>query len=135
MGISKAYRGYIIEDVNGQYYIRNAPNFTNGVPFSPGPHGGWSVATHQVDILINHINRDNDRDSGKWQSRDSYDDNYVPSTKYEAPIYKVVDGVELTFFEYIFTHLVAIGIILLGVWVVYKILQPVIKPIFNAIVG
>lgn len=74
MGMSKVYRGYVIEDVNGQYYIHNAPNFTNGVPFSPGPHGGWTVATHQVDILINHMNREQNTNSGKYVSQPSYDD-------------------------------------------------------------
>lgn len=59
MGLSKVYRGYVIEDVNGQWYIRNAPNFTNGFPFNPGPHGGWTVATRQVDKLIEYTNRSN----------------------------------------------------------------------------
>lgn len=66
MGLSKVYKGYVIEDVNGQWYIRNAPTFTNGFPFSPGPHGGWTVATHQVDKLIEYINRGNDTQRGKY---------------------------------------------------------------------
>ena len=80
MGMSKVYRGYVIEDVNGQYYIHNAPNFTNGVPFSPGPHGGWTVATHQVDILINHMNREQNTNSKQYVSQPSYDSGYISSS-------------------------------------------------------
>lgn len=68
MGISKVYRGYVIEDVNGQWYIRNAPNYLNGFPFSPGPHGGWTVATHQVDKLHDYLNRSNSNsgNNARW---------------------------------------------------------------------
>lgn len=72
MGISKVYRGYVIEDVNGQWYIRNAPNYLNGFPFNPGPHGGWTIATHQVDKLHDYLarnessNRQKDMDKGKY---------------------------------------------------------------------
>lgn len=79
MGLSKNYRGYVIEDINGQYYIHNAPNFTNGMPFSPGPHGGWTVATRQVDKLIEYMNRESERDRGKYrgpeESTQSYSSN------------------------------------------------------------
>ncbi len=81
MGISKVYRGYVIEDINGQYYIHNAPNYTNGVAFSPGPHGGWTVATHQVDKLIDYMNRESDRDRGRYQHQD-----YEPM-RYSSPSY------------------------------------------------
>lgn len=57
MAFSKVYRGYIIEDVDGQWYIRNAPTWTNMNGFNPGPHGGWSIATHQVDKLVEYISR------------------------------------------------------------------------------
>ena len=80
MGMSKVYRGYVIEDINGQYYIHNAPNFTNGVPFSPGPHGGWTVATHQVDILINHMNRGQNTNNARWTPYESSNDNYSSSS-------------------------------------------------------
>lgn len=66
MGLSKVYRGYVIEDVNGQWYIRNVPNYLNGFPFNPGPHGGWTVATHQVDKLIEYTNRGNETNRGKY---------------------------------------------------------------------
>lgn len=69
MGLSKVYRGYVIEDVNGQWYIRNAPNFLNGFPFSPGPHGGWTVATRQVDKLVEYLNRGNSSNSARWTPR------------------------------------------------------------------
>lgn len=57
MALSKVYRGYVIEQRGdtGQWYILNAPTYTNSNFFSPGPHGGWSVATHQVDILVDHV--------------------------------------------------------------------------------
>lgn len=72
MKLSKVYRGYVIEQQdNGQWLILNAPSFTNSSGFSPGPHNGWTVATHQVDKLLEYMSRGNQQLSG-WSTPESY---------------------------------------------------------------
>jgi hypothetical protein len=77
MGISKVYRGYVIEQMaDNQWYIRNAPSWTNMNAFSPGPHPNWSVATHQVDKLVEYTNRSNDSNSG-WSTKSNGGEQYT----------------------------------------------------------
>ena len=90
MGLSKVYRGYVIEDVNGQWYIRNAPNFTNGFPFSPGPHGGWTVATRQVDKLIEYTNRSNSNSNSNRYSPPEYPDYQYSSSDSDPSFFELI---------------------------------------------
>lgn len=65
--LSKVYRGYVIsQQDNGQWLILNAPTFANSCGFNPGPHNGWTVATHQVDKLMDYMRRGTDVDRGKY---------------------------------------------------------------------
>ena len=72
MGMSKVYRGYVIEDIDGQWYIHNAPTWTNMNAFSPGPHCSWTIATHQVDKLIEYINRNQNSNVNTQESNSDY---------------------------------------------------------------
>lgn len=92
MGISKVYKGYVIAEDNGAFYIQNSPNFTNGVPFSPGPHYGWTVATHQVDKLIDYLNRSSNNDRGKYNREttsetEEYEEYYEPGNTKKQPFF------------------------------------------------
>lgn len=83
MNLSKVYRGYVIEDVDGQWYIRNAPSWTNMNGFSPGPHGGWSIATHQVDKLIEYIQRNQEKPQPQQHSYQNREPVYTPRQDYD----------------------------------------------------
>lgn len=100
--LSKVYRGYIIEDVNGQWYIRNAPTWTNMNGFSPGPHGGWTVATHQVDKLIEYINRSQEKPKEQVQvhkRNDEYEDySYGEGSTEMSPFGKFVFTIMIAHF-------------------------------------
>ncbi len=84
--------------------------------FSPGPHGGWTVATHQVDKLIDFINRDAERDRGKWQPRENHPDrssSYTSSSSVE-----IKDWEEMGLFEKIATAIVMMILIAAGIFTV-----------------
>ena len=120
MGLSKVYRGYVIEDVNGQWYIRNAPTWTSMNAFSPGPHGGWTVATHQVDKLIDFMNREAERDRGQWQPSENHSvrsPSYTSSSSVETK-----DWEDMGFFEKIVTAIVAMILIAAGIFLVLIIM-------------
>jgi hypothetical protein len=56
--LSKVYKGYVIEQTpDGQWFINNFPTWTTTGAISPGPFGAWTIATHQVDKLIEYRNR------------------------------------------------------------------------------
>ena len=126
MGLSKVYRGFVIEDVNGQYYIHNAPNYTNGFPFSPGPHGGWTVATHQVDKLIEYMNRDSDHNNQSRNSYDSYDSSYSPGSGYSTPT-KPKEWEEMNIFEKFFGFVFGLVFICIAVGLAGIILLSLFK--------
>ena len=51
--LSKVYKGFVIQQTtDGQWVIQNFPTWTNVGAISPGPHSSWTVATHQVDRLL-----------------------------------------------------------------------------------
>lgn len=56
--LTKVYRGYIIQQTpDNQWFINNFPEWTTAGAINPGPFPSWTTATHQVNKLIEFINR------------------------------------------------------------------------------